>query len=117
MTGTKSILVVEDEAMIAMMLEDVLETLEYRLHAVASTVEEACAIARDDQFDAAVLDCNLHGQKVWPVAEILISRGIPFLFATGGSSADVPTELADHPTVAKPFTIGSVERVLSRIVA
>ncbi len=117
MAGTKSILVVEDEAMIAMMLEDVLETLDYRLHATAATVEEACAIAREQSFDAAVLDCNLHGEKVWPVAEILIGRGIPFLFATGGTAADVPTALSAHPTVAKPFTIGSVERALQRILA
>ena len=67
-------------------------------------------------FDAAILDCNLHGEKVWPVAAILAEAGIPFLFATGGSTDDLPTDLAGRPTLAKPFTLGSVERALEKLL-
>ncbi|QUT04178.1 response regulator [Sphingobium phenoxybenzoativorans] len=116
MSAAKSILVVEDEAMIGMMLEDFLDALGYRLHAVAGTLQEGCDLARNAEFDAAVLDCNLRGEKSWPVAEILAGRGIPFVFATGGSADDVPTQFADRMTLAKPFTMGSVERVLEKLL-
>ena len=114
MSDGKTILVVEDEAMIGMMLEDYLDTLGYRLHAIAESVDDACARAREGGFDAALLDCNLHGEKSWPVADILAQSGIPFVFATGGMADDLPTGHADRPTLAKPFTIGAVERALNK---
>jgi DNA-binding response OmpR family regulator len=116
MTTPKSILVVEDEAMIGMMMEDFLDALGYRLHGVAGTLADACDMARGDGIDAAVVDCNLLGEKAWPVAEILAERGIPFAFATGGSTDDVPTAFAGRPALAKPYTIGSVERVLESLL-
>lgn len=112
MSDGKSILVVEDEAMIGMMLEDYLDALGYRLHAVAASVEEACDHARRGGFDAALVDCNLQGEKSWPVADILAQQSIPFIFATGGIADDLPQGHADRPTLAKPFTIGAVERAL-----
>lgn len=117
MTAVKSILIVEDEAMIGMMLEDFLDALGYRLHGVAATLSEGLDLASGEGFDAAILDCNLHGEKSWPVAELLAERQIPFVFATGGSSADVPTAFADRPTLAKPFTLGSIERVLEKLTS
>ncbi|HJT39039.1 MAG TPA: response regulator [Sphingobium sp.] len=117
MSEGKTILVVEDEAMIGMMLEDYLDTLGYRLHAIAVSVDEACDQARKGGFDAALLDCNLHGEKSWPVAEILAQSGIPFIFATGGITDDLPQGYADRPTLAKPYTIGAVERALNKVLA
>jgi CheY-like chemotaxis protein len=117
MSDSKSILIVEDEAMIGMMLEDYLETLGYRLHAVASSVDEACAHAREGGFDAALVDCNLQGEKAWPIADILAEKAIPFVFATGGMADDLPSVHATRPTLAKPFTIGAVERALEKILA
>ncbi|MDI1297420.1 MAG: response regulator [bacterium] len=116
MSDGKTILIVEDEAMIGMMLEDYLDALGYRLHGVAASVEDACAQARGGGFDAALVDCNLQGEKSWPVADILAQQGIPFVFATGGMADDLPPEHADRPTLAKPFTIGAVERALGRIL-
>lgn len=116
MSDGKTILVVEDEAMIGMMLEDYLDTLGYRLHAIAASVDEACDHARQGGFDAALIDCNLQGEKSWPVADILAQSGIPFVFATGGMADDLPTSHADRPTLAKPFTIGAVERALGRVL-
>lgn len=116
MSNGKTILVVEDEAMIGMMLEDYLDTLGYRLHAIAVSVDEACDQARRGGFDAALLDCNLHGEKSWPVADILADNGIPFVFATGGMADDVPSSHAERPTLAKPYTIGAVERALNKVL-
>jgi DNA-binding response OmpR family regulator len=116
MSQAKSILVVEDEAMIGMMLEDYLDMLGYRLHAVATSVDEACDHARAGGFDAALLDCNLQGEKSWPVADILSEKAIPFVFATGGMADDLPTAYAGSPTLAKPFTIGAVERALEKVL-
>ncbi|MCP1471811.1 DNA-binding response OmpR family regulator [Sphingobium sp. OAS761] len=116
MSDAKSILIVEDEAMIGMMLEDYLDALGYRLHAVVASVDEACDHARQGGFDAALLDCNLQGEKSWPVADLLMERNIPFIFATGGMADDVPADYASHPTLAKPFTIGSVERALGKVL-
>ncbi|HKY82907.1 MAG TPA: response regulator [Sphingobium sp.] len=117
MSESKTILVVEDEAMIGMMLEDYLDTLGYRLHAIAVSVDEACDQARKGGFDAALLDCNLHGEKSWPVADILAESGIPFVFATGGMADDLPSGHASRPTLAKPYTIGAVERALNKVLA
>lgn len=116
MSESKSILIVEDEAMIGMMLEDYLDALGYRLHGLAATVDEACEQARAGGFDAALVDCNLQGEKSWPVADILIERGVPFIFATGGMADDLPSSYANHPTLAKPFTIGAVERALGKVL-
>ncbi|SCW53824.1 CheY chemotaxis protein or a CheY-like REC (receiver) domain [Sphingobium faniae] len=116
MSDGKTILIVEDEAMIGMMLEDYLETLGYRLHGLAASVEEACAMARRGGFDAALLDCNLQGEKSWPVADILVENAIPFVFATGGTADDLPPAHADRPALAKPFTIGAVERALGKLL-
>ncbi|WP_336959935.1 response regulator [Sphingobium aquiterrae] len=102
--------------MIGMMIEDFLESLGHRMHALAATVPDGCAAAQEEGIDAAILDCNLHGEKSWPVAEILSARGIPFVFATGGNADDVPTALAHYPSIAKPFTIGTVERVLDQLL-
>ena len=100
MSEAKSILVVEDEAMIGMMLEDYLDALGYRLHALVATVDEGCEQARQGGFDGALLDCNLQGEKSWPI----------------GMADDLPPAHADRPTLAKPFTMGAVERALGRIV-
>lgn len=116
MSEGKAILIVEDEVMIGMMLEDYLDTLGYRLHAIASSLDEACVQARQGGFDAALVDCNLQGEKSWPVADILAESGIPFIFATGGVTDDLPGGHADRPTLAKPFTIGAVERALDRVL-
>ncbi len=87
------------------------------LHAIAVSVDEACDHARKGGFDAALVDCNLQGEKSWPVADILAENGIPFIFATGGIADDVPQGHADRPTLAKPYTIGAVERALGRVLS
>jgi CheY-like chemotaxis protein len=79
----KRILVVEDELMIRMLLEDMLGELGYTVTAEAGRLEEALQAAKTADFDIAILDVNLDGEPVSPVADALVARGTPFVFATG----------------------------------
>jgi CheY-like chemotaxis protein len=101
-TGTR-VLVVEDEAMVSMMLEDFLEDLGCVVVATASRLEDALVKAAQLEVDVAVLDVNLAGKLSYPVAELLRSRGIPFLFATGYGTAGLPDRLSDAPVLSKPY--------------
>jgi CheY-like chemotaxis protein len=82
-TSAKRILVVEDELMIRMLLEDMLGELGYTVAAEAARIEEALEAAKNADFDIAILDVNLNGQPISPVADALVARGMPFVFATG----------------------------------
>src|SRR6476661_1774291 len=81
-TQTKRILVVEDEPMIRMMLEDMLGELGYTVAAEAARIDEALEATKNADFDLAILDANLDGHPVSPVADALVARGTPFVFAT-----------------------------------
>ncbi len=111
LTGTR-VLVVEDEAMVAMMLEDFLEELGCVVVATASRLEEALTQAAGLAVDVAVLDVNLAGKLSYPVAELLRTRGIPFLFATGYGVAGLPARLSGAPVLAKPFLMGQLAAAL-----
>ena len=116
MTGPGQILIVEDEPLIAMMLEDFLEVLDKQAAGVVDTVADALARVQAGQIDAAILDVNLRGgERSTPVAEALAERGIPFVFATGGSDDSVDPAYRDRPCLQKPFTMDSVERVLAAL--
>ncbi|MCC7347440.1 MAG: response regulator [Variibacter sp.] len=108
----RRILVVEDEVLIGMLLEDMLQDLGYEIVATASRVDEAARIARDVDADAAILDVNLNGQEVYPVAEILAGRGIPFVFATGYGERGLPPAFQQRPTLPKPFQQDSLSAKL-----
>jgi CheY-like chemotaxis protein len=99
------ILVVEDEAMVALMIEDMLEVLGCTVVGIAASVSEGLAFTGDDalDLDGAVLDVNLAGEKVFPVAERLRSRGVPFVFSTGYGTAAITSEFARTPILAKPY--------------
>jgi CheY-like chemotaxis protein len=99
----KRVLVVEDELMIRMLLEGMLTDLGHTVAAEAGGVDEAVAIAKKGAFDVAVLDVNLNGQPVTPVVEILVERGVPFIFASGYGQRGVPEAYRTIPTLQKPF--------------
>lgn len=114
MSDSRTILVVEDEPLIAMMLEDFLDSLG---HTVVGTVETvAAALARIDEggFDVAIVDVHLKdGEKVWPVADRLAAAGFPFVLATGGHVEPPPAQYAAVPVLSKPYTIDAIEPALS----
>ena len=108
MTLQRTILVVEDEPLIAMMLEDFLESLGHNVSATCDSVADALACADEGGFDLAILDVNLKGEHVWPVAERLRAKNIPFVIATGGHVDPPPPEFATAPTIEKPYTVDRV---------
>ena len=116
MTEAKQILIVEDEPLIAMMLEDFLDILD---RGVAGSVDSvAGALERIDQggIDAAILDVNLRGgEKSTPVAAALAAAGVPFVFATGGTDESVDARFRDRPVLQKPFTMDGVAKALESL--
>src|SRR5262249_60891065 len=110
--AAKRILVVEDELMIRMLLEDMLSELGYTVAAEAARIEEALEAAKSAEFDVAILDVNLNGQTIAPVAEALAARGTPFVFATGYGERGLPEAYRDRPTLKKPFQMDGLSRML-----
>ena len=102
LTGLR-LLVVEDEALVAMALEDMLGDLGCVVVDVAGTLARGVALAEKLAIDGAILDINLGGEKVFPVAERLAERGVPFVFCTGYGLAGVPADFAQAPTLSKPY--------------
>jgi CheY-like chemotaxis protein len=99
----KRILVVEDEMMIRMLLEGMLDDLGHTVAGEAGAIDEAIALAKKADFDVALLDVNLNGRSITPVVEILIARGLPFVFASGYGEHGVPEPYRGSPTLQKPF--------------
>ncbi len=113
----RKILVVEDEMLIGMLLEDMLADLGHDVVAVVPRVNEALAAVQREAFDLAILDVHLNGQAVFPVAESLIEKGVPFVFATGYGERGLPEKYRDRPVLQKPFAKDDLEKVLNAMVA
>ena len=113
----KRVLIVEDELMIRMLLEDMLSELGYSIAAEAGRIDEALEAAKTAEFDLAILDVNLNGETVAPVAEALAARGCPFVFATGYGERGLPEPYRDRPTLKKPFQLDSLKQTLQSALA
>jgi CheY-like chemotaxis protein len=113
----KRVLVVEDEVMIRMLLEDMLGELGYSIAAQASHLDEALEAATTTDFDIAILDVNLNGQPISPVADALAARGTPFVFATGYGEHGLPEPYRDRPALKKPFQIDGLKLMLQTALA
>ena len=112
LTGRR-ILVVEDESLVAMLIETILEDLGCIPVGPAATVPEALSLIEGDTaIEAALLDVNVAGQQVFPIAEALKARGVPFVFSTGYGEAGLPDEWRGRPTLQKPFTEDAVQTAI-----
>ena len=110
------ILIVEDEPLIAMMLEDFVEMVGKSVAGIVDNVAGAMTAIEAGGVEAAILDLNLRGgEKSTPVAAALSKRGIPFVFATGGGDESLDPGFRDRPCLHKPFTMESVEQVLASL--
>ena len=116
-SGPRNILIVEDEPLIAMMLEDFLLSLGHEVTATCDSVGEALKAVEVADFDVAILDVNLKGESVWPVATELRAREIPFILASGGHVDPPPAEFACVPMIEKPYTIDRVTPALEAALA
>jgi len=112
----KRVLVIEDELMIRMLLQDMLDDLGHTLAGEAGRIDEALALARQAEFDVAILDVNLNGQPISPVVEVLVERGLPFVFATGYGQRGVPEPYRKTPTLQKPFQADALAQALDAAV-
>jgi CheY-like chemotaxis protein len=113
----RRILIVEDEMLIGMLLEDMLVDLGHEVAAVVPRLRDALAAVERETFDLAILDVHLHGESAFPVADALISRGVPFVFATGYGERGLPETYRGRPVLQKPFAKDDLERVLRRVTA
>jgi two-component SAPR family response regulator len=104
------VLVVEDEMLIAVQIEDTLLRLGCEIVGPAAKLETALQLVDERQFDVAILDVTLRGGKVYPVAEKLAARGIPFVFASGYGDWALPAALRNRPRLMKPYTSGALEQ-------
>ena len=117
-SGRPRILVVEDAALVAMLLEEMLDDLGFDVIGPATDHASACQMAREPGITAAILDVNLHGRMSWDVAGLLKEANVPFAFSTGYNSATVlPPHLSDVPVLTKPFDSEHLERQIHALVA
>ena len=112
MAEPRSILIVEDEPLIAMMLEDFIQSIGHEVSGNCDSVGMALEEVAKGEFDLAILDINLKGESVWPVASALRAKGTPFVLATGGHVDPPPAEFASVPTIEKPYTIDRVTPII-----
>lgn len=108
----RSVLLVEDEVMIRMMVADMLEELGYHIAGEAGDIDEAVRLVQTTDFDIAILDVNVNGKVISPVAEAVQLRGRPFVFATGYGAQGLPEKFRDRPALQKPFQMESLERAI-----
>lgn len=110
------VMVVEDEMLVAMLLEDILTDCGCEL-TIVSSVPKALELATLQELDAAILDENLSGQRSYPVADALASRGIPFMFATGYGDKDLARLYPGRPVLAKPYSEADLLATLTELCA
>lgn len=110
-----SILVVEDEPLIAMVLVDLLDELGCTVAAQASSVAEGLDRADNTDFDVAILDVNLRGQPVWPLADALQEKGIRFVLATGYDARQMQHRYPSAAVLAKPYALQNLQQALDSL--
>ncbi|MGY8564600.1 response regulator [Paracidovorax citrulli] len=110
---TVNVFLVEDEPALMFVLEESIKTLGHTVAEKAEYLAEALEHARRESFDVALLDVNLHGQESFPVADVLIERGIPFVFTTGLGAATLPDRFGRAPVMEKPFRLTDIRRAIS----
>jgi CheY-like chemotaxis protein len=109
------VLVVEDEMMVSMLIEDMLSDLGCQVVGPAARIEDALELVKSAEIDCAVLDVNLGGQPIFPLADVLRERGAPFAFATGYGDAGLRDKDKGTPVLQKPFREIDLARILSEL--
>lgn len=110
----KRVLIVEDEALVAMHLEDILTAMGYDIAGTASRVEQAVKLAREEDIDFAILDVNLAGSQSFPVAAALRERDIPFVFATGYGIDGLIDGYRHETVLLKPYEAEDLADAIAR---
>lgn len=108
-------LLVEDETLVAMMLEEIIEELGCEVVGPISRIDAATSLIEQNGLDCALLDINLRGKAVYPVAELLTRRAVPFGFVTGYGKGEVSPKFSACPILHKPFNSRDLAAVLTRL--
>lgn len=116
-TKALRILIVEDEILVAMNLEDMLGELGHNVVEIATRITQASAMAASSKIDLAILDLNLAGSLSFPVADILLQRGIPFMFATGYGSQGVTENYRDEFVLVKPYGLHELQSAINKLMS
>lgn len=109
------VLVVEDEIMIALLLEDLLADFGHVVVGPLARLDKAVEAAGREAVDVAILDVNVNGREIYPVADTLAARGIPFVFCTGYDRQTLRAPYGDRPTLRKPFRRHDLREVLDAL--
>jgi CheY-like chemotaxis protein len=112
LTGLR-VLVVEDEALVAFFLEDMLNELGCEVIGLAPRVEAARKVVEKKKLDCAILDVNVNGEMIYPLAQVLADRDIPFLFVTGYNEESVAPQFRHRPMLQKPFRAAELGNLLA----
>jgi len=110
-------LLVEDETVIAFLIEDMLAELGFHHVLHAASVPDAIALLRARLPDVAILDVNVGNTPVYPIAELLVAANIPFMFASGYGNAGIPAQWKSVPTIQKPFEGGTLAAAIGSILS
>jgi CheY-like chemotaxis protein len=110
----RRVLLVEDEVLVAMLIEDILTDFGCAVVGTAARLEDALKSAREEAMDIALLDVNLGGQRSFPVADILAERGVPFLFVSGYGEQGLEAPHQNRPVLQKPFSPELIAEALLR---
>jgi CheY-like chemotaxis protein len=109
------VLLVEDENLVALLLEDMLAELGHTVVGPVARLDKALEIAQREAFDVAILDVNINGEEAYPIAEALAARGIPFVFSTGYDKQSLRAPYSDCPALQKPFERHDLQKLLAEL--
>ena len=111
------VLIAEDEFLVGFQLEEDLRSAGYSIVGPFNTLPTATQAARRERFDLAILDINLNGQMVYPLADELWARGIPFIFLSGYVSGDLPARFRRSPQLTKPHDPAALSKEIRTVLA
>jgi CheY-like chemotaxis protein len=112
----RRVLIVEDSPLIAAVLEDMLSDMGCAVVGPTGNMAFAVDLAKAEQLDAAIIDLNIRGGKVYPVAEVLRDRNVPFLLASGYADWTLREDFKDRPRLTKPYTAETVQQKLLQLL-
>ena len=115
--AAKRFLIVEDEPMIAMLVEDSLEDMGHRVAAICHSVDTALSALAEHHVDAAILDIHLGQQTSWPVARALQEANVPYMVSSGNADVDFPEGVNAVSILAKPFTHSALEDAVGALIS
>ena len=111
----RRVLVIEDEVLIAMVLEDMLDILGHTVVGTPATFAEAEAAIAAGGFDLVIADVNLGAEPIYPLADAVVAAGIPLILATGSHRDTLPPRFADVLVLEKPYALAAIETVIEQI--